>query len=79
MDYLVSQHPGHHLATLISPELKKDFAKRLGVSRFTLWKLLNEQQRVEPTMAQRLAKATNTDQKFWLQMQLEHDVAGRSR
>jgi addiction module HigA family antidote len=67
-------HPGKHLAKLIKPERKKDFAKRLGVSTFTLWKLLNERQRVEPKMAQRLAKATGKDTAYWLKLQMDHDV-----
>jgi addiction module HigA family antidote len=70
----MAQHPGKHLAKLIKPELKKDFAKRLGVSNFTLWKLLNERQRIEPKMAQRLAKATGKDTAYWLKLQMDHDV-----
>ena len=74
----MAQHPGYYLADIIKPERKKDFAKRLGVSTFTLWKLLNERQRIEPRMAERLARTTGKEARFWLQKQLEHDVAGRS-
>ena len=72
----MAQHPGHYLADIIKPELKKDFAARLGVSTFTLWKILHERQRIEPRTAERLAKATGTDARYWLQKQLEHDIAG---
>ena len=75
----MSQHPGKHLAGIIKPELKKDFAARLGVSNFTLWKILNERQRIEPKMAQRLAKATGRDVAYWLKLQLEHDVSRAGR
>ena len=73
----MSEHPGKLLAKIIKPERKKDFAARLGVSTFTLWKLLNERQRIEPRMAERLAIATNKDARYWLQKQLEHDLAER--
>ena len=75
MVYFMAQHPGHYLADIIKPERKKDFAKRLGVSDFTLWKILHERQRIEPRMAAKLAKATGTDARYWLQKQLEHDLS----
>jgi antitoxin HigA-1 len=71
----MSQHPGHYLSEIIRPERKKDFAKRLGVSRQTLWELLNEKQRVELAMAERLARVTDKSARFWLQMQLDFDVS----
>jgi addiction module HigA family antidote len=74
----MSQHPGRYLSGFIRPETKKSFAKRLGVSRQTLWELFSEKQRVELAMAERLARATDKSARFWLQMQLDHDLAGRS-
>jgi addiction module HigA family antidote len=75
----MSQHPGHYLSEIIRPERKKDFAKRLGVSRQTLWELLNEKQRVELAMAERLARVTDKSARFWLQMQLDFDVSQAKR
>jgi antitoxin HigA-1 len=74
-DYFMSQHPGRYLSEIIQPERKKDFAKKLGVSRQTLWELLNAKQRVELAMAERLARVTDKPAREWLQMQLEHDLA----
>jgi addiction module HigA family antidote len=67
------------LSEIIRPERKKDFAKRLGVSRQTLWELLNEKQRVELAMAERLARVTDKSARFWLQMQLDFDVSQAKR
>ena len=75
MIYFMTQHPGHYLADIIKPERKKDFAARLGVSHQTLWKILHERQRIEPRMAERLAKATGTGARYWLEKQLENDLA----
>lgn len=75
MVYFMAHHPGHYLADIIKPERKKDFAARLGVSNYTLWKLLNERQRIEPAMAERLAKATGKSARYWLEKQLERDLA----
>lgn len=69
------QHPGRYLSKLILPETKKAFAAKLGVTRQTLHSLLSERQRVEPAMAERLAKATGVPQKTWLLMQIGHDAA----
>ena len=74
----MSTHPGKLLAELIKPETQKSFAARLGVSHYGLWKLLNERQRVGPRMAERLAKTTGKSARYWLMLQLEHDLAGRS-
>jgi addiction module HigA family antidote len=70
----MSQHPGRYLAEIIQPERKKDFAARLGVSTFTLWKILHERQRIEPRMAAKLAKATGTDARYWLDRQAAFDA-----
>jgi addiction module HigA family antidote len=73
----MTHHPGHYLANIIKPERQKDFAARLGVSCYTLWKILHARQRIEPRMAQRLAQATGKDARYWLEKQLEHDVANK--
>jgi len=79
MVYFMSKHPGHYLAKIIAPGRKKDFAARLGVSEFTVWKILNERQRIEPRMAAKLAKATGRDTAYWLKLQMDHDVSQAGR
>ncbi|MDR1684855.1 MAG: HigA family addiction module antidote protein [Desulfovibrio sp.] len=48
-------------------------ADHLGISRKTLSKILNENARVTPDIAQRLARAFNTDAGLWLGLQRGRD------
>jgi len=49
-------------------------AQRLGVSRKTLSKILNERGCVTPDMALRLSRAFNTTPDLWLNLQQTHDL-----
>ncbi len=51
-----------------------DFAARLGVSRKTLSKLLNERGAVTPDMALRLSRALGTSPEVWLNLQQKVDL-----
>ena len=51
-----------------------DFATRLGVSRKTLSKLVNERGGVTPDMALRLSRALETSPQVWLNMQQKYDL-----
>jgi addiction module HigA family antidote len=53
-------------------------ARRLGVGRQALSKLVNEKAAISIEMAHRLAKAFGSTPEQWLRMQLAHDLA-RSR
>ncbi len=70
-------HPGEVLSELCLQPLGLSVtraAKALGVSRKTLSQLLNGHVGVSPTMAIRLAIATNTTPESWLNMQAAYDL-----
>ena len=74
-------HPGvilrmHHLDPL---DLSvTEAAGRLGVSRKTLSKIVNEGGAITPDMALRLARAFHTTPQLWLNLQQAHDLARRA-
>ena len=72
-------HPGELLAEIFEasnfPYTKADVARALGISRRTLYNLLEGRQAITPEMATRLAAAFGNDPRFWLQLQAEHDLA----
>lgn len=49
-------------------------AERLGVSRKTLSKIVNERAGITPDMALRLSRAFNTTPEMWLTLQRSHDL-----
>jgi addiction module HigA family antidote len=70
-------HPGallreHYLVPLGLTVSKA--AMRLGVSRKTISKLVNERGAVTPDMALRLARAFETTAELWLNLQQSHDL-----
>jgi addiction module HigA family antidote len=70
-------HPGEFLREDILPELRmtiKDLARHLGVSRVALSELVNEKRDVSLEMAQRLGKAFGNGTRFWLALQMQHDI-----
>jgi addiction module HigA family antidote len=70
-------HPGEVLNELCLQPLGLSVtraAKALGVARKTLSQLLNGHVGVSPTMAIRLAIATNTTPESWLNMQAAYDL-----
>jgi addiction module HigA family antidote len=61
----------------VLPELgiaKAAFARHLGISRNTLYKLLNEEQPVTLDIALRLGRALGNGARFWLALQMQHDL-----
>lgn len=71
-------HPGEVLADTV---LRKDggittiqFAKALGVSRGTLWRVVNGRAAVSAELAIRLAAALGGCAESWLNMQVVHDL-----
>jgi addiction module HigA family antidote len=70
-------HPGEFIREDILPALGmtiKDLAKHLGVSRVALSELVNQRRAVSLEMAQRLGKAFGNGTRFWLALQMQHDI-----
>ena len=73
-------HPGEFIREDILPELGmtiKDLAEHLGVSRVALSEVINERRAVSIEMAQRLGKAFGNGTRFWLNLQMQHDILAR--
>lgn len=71
-------HPGEVLREIILPALgrsKSEIAELLGVSRPTLYDLLNEDQAVTANMALRLGKLCGNGAEFWMNLQAAYDLA----
>jgi addiction module HigA family antidote len=58
---------------------KTDIARALGISRQTLYDILNERQPVTPEMALRIGKLCGNGPELWLNMQAAHDLWQASR
>ena len=70
-------HPGEILREDILPALglaKAKLADHLGISRQTLYAILNEERAVTADVAARLAQALGNAATFWLNMQGQHDA-----
>lgn len=68
---------GEFLREEILPSLntsKAEFARLLGVSRQTIYDILNENQPVTPQMAVRLGKLIGNGPYLWLSMQRNKDL-----
>lgn len=70
-------HPGELLRDEILPALdlpKTEIARLLGVSRQTLYDILDERQPVTPAMALRLGKLCGNGPDLWLNLQRRYDL-----
>ena len=79
---LPPMHPGELLREEILPALdrpKTEIAKLLGVSRQTLYDLLDERQPVTPAMALRLGKLCGNGPDLWLNLQKRYDLERAKR
>lgn len=75
---LAPMHPGELLREEILPAVgkpKAEIARLLGVSRQTLYDILNEEQPVTPAMALRLGKMFGNGPGIWLRLQQRYDLA----
>lgn len=71
-------HPGEILREDVLPALgrpKTEIARLLGISRQTLYDILNEKQPVTATMALRLGKMCGDGAEIWLNLQKRYDLA----
>ena len=79
---LPPMHPGELLREEILPALdrpKTEIAKLLGVSRQTLYDILDERQPVTPVMALRLGKLCGNGPDLWLNLRSSTSAAGTRR
>lgn len=70
-------HPGEILREDVFPALgkpKAEIARLLGVSRQTLYDILEEKQPVTPMMALRLGKLCGNGPDLWLNLQKRYDL-----
>ena len=70
-------HPGEFLGAIVLPALdrpKAEIARLLGVSRESLYRILDGRQPVTPAMAIRLGKLCGNGPHLWLRMQADYDL-----
>ncbi len=70
-------HPGELLKIGYLDELNISVATaaiKMGVSRKTMYDLINGKSAVTPTMALKIEKAFNSDAKFWLDLQTQYEL-----
>lgn len=75
---LKPMHPGEMLREDVLPALgksKTEIARLLGVSRQTLYDILDEKQPVTPGMALRLGKLLGNGPDLWITLQRAYDLA----
>ncbi len=75
---LAPVHPGASLREIILPALgksKSEIARLLGVSRQTLYDVLNEKQPITANLALRIGKLVGGGAEIWLRMQQAYDLA----
>lgn len=74
----VPTHPGAILREDVLPDHeigKAQLAQKLGVSRQALHNILSERSRVSPEVAVGLEKVFGASAEFWLNLQINHDLA----
>lgn len=79
---LKAMHPGELLREDVLPSLgkpKTEIARLLGVSRQTLYDILDEKQPVTPGMALRLGKLFGNGPELWIKLQRTYDLAVAER
>lgn len=70
-------HPGAFLRDIVLPDVdapKTKIARALGISRQTLYDILNARQPVTPEMAVRLSIALGGTAQSWVNMQSAYDL-----
>ena len=74
---LAPMHPGELLREDVLPALgisKAAFARHLGISRQTLYALLDEETPVTPNLALRLGRLCGNGAVLWLNLQRDYDL-----
>ena len=68
-------HPGQILKLSLGDMDVTEAARRLGVARPTLSKILNGKSGLSAEMAERLAKFFDNSSTFWMNLQINFDIA----
>ena len=79
---LKPMHPGELLRDDVLPAIgrpKTEIANLLGISRQTLYDIIDEKQPVSPGMALRLGKLCGNGPDFWINLQRAYDLANAER
>lgn len=79
---LAPMHPGELLREDVIPAVKRpktEIAKLLGISRQTLYDILNEKQPVTPEVALRIGKLFGNGPTLWLNLQQKYDLWNAER
>src|SRR5690349_12095665 len=74
---LKPMHPGELLREIVLPGVgkpKTEIVKLLGISRQSLYDILDEKQPVTPAMALRFGKLFGNGPDIWLNMQRQFDI-----
>jgi addiction module HigA family antidote len=74
---LKPMHPGELLRDVVLPAVgkpKTEIAHLLGISRQTLYDILDEKQPVTPATALRFGKLFGNGPDLWLNLQRQHDL-----
>ena len=72
-------HPGEVLRDYLGDITVSDAARRLGVTRAHLSRILNGRAGVTAAMSLRLSAALGTSPEFWAKMQLNYDMGQAKR
>jgi addiction module HigA family antidote len=70
-------HPGEQLEEIVIPATgrsKSEIARLLGISRQTLYEIINGARPITPSIAARLGKLFGDGPGIWLRMQAAHDA-----
>jgi antitoxin HigA-1 len=67
-------HPGEVLKDYLGDITVVEAARRLGVTRAHLSRILNGRAGISAAMSLRLSAALRTSPDFWLKMQIQHDL-----
>ncbi len=67
-------HPGEVLREYLGDLTVTEVARKLGVGRVTLQRIVNGAAGISPDMAYRLAAAFGTSPELWAGMQLQYDL-----
>jgi addiction module HigA family antidote len=79
---LKPMHPGEMLREDVLPSLgknKTEIAGLLGISRQTLFDILNEKQPITPAMALRFGKLLGNGPDLWIDLQRAYDLHAAER
>ena len=75
---LKATHPGELLREDVLPSLRKsktEIAHLLGISRQTLYDIIDEKQPITPAMALRFGKLCGNGPDLWMNMQINYDLS----